>query len=186
MIKQSRILGVGIDASSMNIGIAVMSFPFAVLLWHYEVHLRQFKDRDAKMLYMVSWLDKQMHEIARQSRHVQADVAFVGIEAPFKGPNYQTPIILGEVMGICTAATVRRLGRVPILVAPAAGKKALSGSGNAGKDDMRRAVMLQFFGGKPGQDPADFEITEHWADGVGICLAAYNQIKNDASLWGEK
>ena len=67
----------------------------------------------------------------------------VAIERPFCGKNLSTALKLGEVLGVCKAATKFDDGLLDGEYAPKMIKKIVTGSGNATKEQVCKAVKEQ-------------------------------------------
>lgn len=88
----------------------------------------------------------------------------VGLECPWVGNNIQTALKLGEAKGIIRCMALWK-GLLVVDISPAEAKKALTGKGNATKEDMLRVAQ----GLRP-------EVETHdEADAIGVALAAWEQ-----------
>lgn len=174
-----EIIGIGIDGGSVNIGLAVMSFPETKLLGHYELNLSPRDNLDDRLKEITFWLNSVFREIntkfVNQVSYSRGPVKFVTIEETYYSKGQRTPIVLGKVIGVCCAVAALWFNVASFTVYPATAKKALTGQSAATKDYMQQIVQWRFFNQEG--NPKDYGITEHWADAVGVCLAGYNEYK---------
>lgn len=157
----------GVDpAMSRPCGVAVVLFRAGQPSVKFTRRMTA-EGRDA--IERVSWIGQQVADLCARLGLWGIPIG-VGYEASWVGENVQTARKLGLVGGaVITAATLN--GLAVREVQPKNAKRALTGAGNATKEDMIIAARQQF-----GLDA----ISEHEADAIGVALETYAQLQQIA------
>lgn len=146
------------DISSTAIGVCLMQYGDPVQVWSYELkgalYQRIAAAHDRGLAFADHWGDGAL-----------------AIEAPAYS-RYEH-VALQRVTGAVLAAWIGRRPGSPIVeIAPNTAKKALTGQGNADKTTMMRLAAIMV---------PDADVwTDHAADAVGVALAAYAKLRDNA------
>jgi crossover junction endodeoxyribonuclease RuvC len=149
------ILGVDPGTNVMGYGLVLAVGQKLSLLQYGVIHLGQY---DGHALRLQKIFQRMVQLIDEYHPDEMA------LEAPFYGKNVQSMLKLGRAQGVAMAAALSR--SIPIEeYAPKKVKQAVTGNGNASKEQVSRMVMqqLQF------QSPEDFLLDATDALAVAIC-----------------
>ena len=147
------ILGVDPGLTSRNpLGLALVDTGKGALLDHRAHPLDESVPWQDRLASIMEFLDGYLSE--RQA------IEAVAYEIPFSGPNRMVGIMLAHVGGLVRA--LAWLHELPCaMVHPAQAKIALSGKGNASKDEQIQAALERY----------GVELSKDAADAVGVALA---------------
>ncbi len=165
MAKEKIILGIDPGTNVMGYGILkiVDNKPMVEALG--VVELQRFSDHYLKL--------KRIFETVTRlcDQYLPDELA---IEAPFFGKNVQSMLKLGRAQGVAMAAALSR--DLPVFeYAPLKIKKAITGNGNASKEQVAHFLNRYF---KIDTDPKYLDAT----DGLAAALCHYFQNKNIQSV----
>lgn len=134
VVREKIILG--LDPGTNVMGYAIIQSRLSKLsLQQYGViHLNKYASHELKL--------KKIHErvLALVDEYAPDEVA---LEAPFFGKNVQSMLKLGRAQGVAMAAALYR--EIPITeYAPKKIKQAVTGNGNASKEQVAKMLMMEF------------------------------------------
>lgn len=162
IFKEKIILGVDPGTVVMGYGLVKMVNNQPELLQFGVIHLSKYKDQAEKLLKIY---ERISHVIAE---YLPDEMA---LEAPFFGKNVQSMLKLGRAQGVAMAAALAK--QIPITeYAPKKIKQAVTGNGNASKEQIA-GILVKQFGLK--EMPELFDATD--AVAVALCHA-YQQHSN--------
>lgn len=130
-----RILGV--DPGSQVIGFAVIEFPDPDLIYIDAIH---FEDRKEYPDFF-SKVKKIYKELGVLICEYQPEV--MAIESPFYGKNAQSMLKLGQIQGVCFTLALQ-YGLEIQEYKPRQVKRAITGNGNASKEQVQRMLKYYF------------------------------------------
>ena len=161
--KERVILGVDPGTSVMGYGIILVERSKLSLLQYGVIHLRKYDNHALK-------LQKIFERILQLIDDYHPDE--MALEAPFFGKNVQSMLKLGRAQGVAMAAALSR--DIPIVeYAPKKVKQAVTGNGNASKEQVARMItqILKF---KPNEN-----LMLDATDALGVALCHYYQKGNN-------
>lgn len=155
IIKNDRIiLGIDPGTSVMGYGILTISGNKYALVQYGVIHLTKYSSHELKLKKIFDRISGLIEEFNPDE---------VALEAPFFGKNVQSMLKLGRAQGVAMAAALSR--EIPITeYAPKKVKLAVTGNGNASKEQVAKMVM-QLLGIK--DEPRLLDATDALA--VGLC-----------------
>lgn len=153
------ILGVDPGTSVMGYGLILVKGSKLSLLQYGVIHLRKYENHALK-------LQKIFERILQLIDDYNPDE--MALEAPFFGKNVQSMLKLGRAQGVAMAAALSR--DIPIIeYAPKKVKQAVTGNGNATKEQVAKMIMQIL----------KFKKEEHLlldaTDALGVALCHYYQ-----------
>lgn len=113
--------------------------------------------------HVIAYMDQYVHNstvFAIENNHVTA------------GRSAQTALKQRELIGVM-AARAHGLGMEVVRIAPATGKKALTGAGNSSKEEMVRHAVTYV-----NIDDLNQDAKKAVADAMGVCLAAAGRLED--------
>jgi crossover junction endodeoxyribonuclease RuvC len=111
----------------------------------------------------------RLHELRTELEDLLAKLrpAAVGIEGAFTGPNVRSALRISEARGValaCTGARACEVHEVP----PARAKQAVTGNGNASKEQVARMIAAMF-------SRREFEVAHDATDALAIAVACVRE-----------
>jgi crossover junction endodeoxyribonuclease RuvC len=129
--KEKIILGLDPGTSIMGYGIIEIRKPKISLVQFGVIHLSKFESHELR-------LKKIFERVISLIDDYHPDE--VALEAPFFGKNVQSMLKLGRAQGVAMSAALSR--EIPIVeYAPRKIKQAVTGNGNASKEQVARMLM---------------------------------------------
>jgi len=129
--KEKIILGLDPGTTVMGYGIICVRGSKLELVQYGVIHLSKYKGHELK-------LKKIFERVLNLVEEYHPDE--VALEAPFYGKNVQSMLKLGRAQGVAMAAALFR--EIPIVeYAPRKVKQAVTGNGNASKEQVARMLM---------------------------------------------
>lgn len=129
--KEKIILGLDPGTSVMGYGLILIKGNTMSLLQFGVIHLSKYKNHEMK-------LKKIFERVVSLIDDYNPDE--VALEAPFFGKNVQSMLKLGRAQGVAMAAALSR--EIPIVeYAPKKVKQAVTGNGNASKEQVAQMLM---------------------------------------------
>lgn len=164
-----KILGLDIGSHHSAAAVLVVKDGQVVGVQEIEEWVAYNRELSARLMYFEGWLKGRVHRSALMGTDI------IAVEEPYV--RYaRAALVLGQILGIVrTVAWWREMELV--LISAAEGKAALTGNGDATKEETLAAASMQF----PG-----FGWSEHTADALGVGCAAWGRLKEKALLEGEK
>jgi crossover junction endodeoxyribonuclease RuvC len=134
ILKEKIILGLDPGTNVMGYGLILIKKPKIDLLQFGVIHLSKYEGHELK-------LKKIFERIISLIDEFHPDM--VALEAPFFGKNVQSMLKLGRAQGVAMAAALSR--EIPIVeYAPKKIKQAVTGNGNASKEQVAKMLMMMF------------------------------------------
>ncbi len=134
ILKEKIILGLDPGTNVMGYGLILIKKPKIDLLQFGVIHLSKYEGHELK-------LKKIFERIISLIDEFHPDM--VALEAPFFGKNVQSMLKLGRAQGVAMAAALSR--EIPIVeYAPKKIKQAVTGNGNASKEQVAKMLMTLF------------------------------------------
>ena len=161
---------VGVDIGTRIAGWAVVDEAGECVVHCGTWEFKPEEDLDTRLANLYRYAEYLFRAISEKT-------LALGIEHPFLGPSTSTALTLGKAYGVVFAAFVEMGSAVLIpkghgaseakiySIFPGTAKKALTGKGNATKEEMREAAKQQF-------GIIDTTKEADVADAIGIALAA--------------
>lgn len=162
-VVEADVKVIGLDASTKNIGVCVLSVDGPHILASGETALAG-ADVHARIHDAVARLGRLLT--------LYPEAQLVAIEQPFVGPSAKVSLELGAVFGALWCRADMADGRRVLAITPAEAKLAATGDGHADKRAVQRALQAQFGNWGP-----DRPLGEHQADAIAVALAAWGKIK---------
>jgi crossover junction endodeoxyribonuclease RuvC len=131
VIKERIILGLDPGTNIMGYGLICIKGSTMSLLQYGVIHLGKYSGHALK-------LQKIFERVTHLLEEYKPDE--VALEAPFFGKNVQSMLKLGRAQGVAMSAALAR--SIPIVeYAPRKIKQAVTGNGNASKEQVARMLM---------------------------------------------
>jgi crossover junction endodeoxyribonuclease RuvC len=154
VLKEKIILGLDPGTNVMGYGIIAIKSRQVELLQFGVIHLSKYEGHELK-------LKKIFERVTHIIDEYHPDE--VALEAPFFGKNVQSMLKLGRAQGVAMSAALAR--EIPIIeYAPKKVKQAVTGNGNASKEQVAKMLMTIF---KFKEAPKLFDATDALA--VALC-----------------
>lgn len=132
--KEKIILGVDPGTNIMGYGLIIVEKTKLSVLQYGVIHLSKYEGHELK-------LKKIFERVISLIDEYHPDE--VALEAPFFGKNVQSMLKLGRAQGVAMAAALSR--EIPIVeYAPKKVKQAVTGNGNASKEQVAKMLMTLF------------------------------------------
>jgi len=168
-IKEKIILG--LDPGTVVMGYAVIQALGADLkvLQYGVIHLNKYDDHYLRLKKIFERVESIITEYSPDE---------VALEAPFYGQNVQAMLKLGRAQGVAMMAALSK--QIPITeYAPKKVKQAVTGNGNAAKEQVAAMLMKQF---KLTELPEFLDAT----DALAVAICHYYHSKNATGTGGTK
>lgn len=134
VVKEKIILGLDPGTNVMGYGIISIKNSVVELLQFGVIHLSKYEGHELK-------LKKIFERVTHIIEEYHPDE--VALEAPFFGKNVQSMLKLGRAQGVAMSAALAR--EIPIVeYAPKKVKQAVTGNGNASKEQVAAMLMTIF------------------------------------------
>lgn len=134
VVKEKIILGLDPGTNVMGYGLICVKNSVVELLQFGVIHLSKYEGHELK-------LKKIFERVTHVIDEYHPDE--VALEAPFFGKNVQSMLKLGRAQGVAMAAALAR--DIPIVeYAPKKVKQAVTGNGNASKEQVAAMLMTIF------------------------------------------
>ena len=132
--RETIILGLDPGTNVMGYGLIAVRKPKLHLIQYGVIHLSKYESHELRLAKIfdrvLSLIDEYMPDE-------------VALEAPFFGKNVQSMLKLGRAQGVAMAAALFR--QIPICeYAPKKVKQAVTGNGNASKEQVAQMLMTLF------------------------------------------
>lgn len=132
--EEKIILGLDPGTSVMGYGLIIYTNRKLQVLQFGVIHLSKYKDHELKLKKIYERIITLIDEFHPDE---------VALEAPFFGKNVQSMLKLGRAQGVAMAAALSR--DIPIKeYAPKKIKQAVTGNGNASKEQVAHMLMREF------------------------------------------
>lgn len=170
LTKEKIILGLDPGTNIMGYGLIEIKKPKMTLIQYGVIHLSKYEGHELKLKKI---FDRVLSLI---DEYLPDEVA---LEAPFYGKNVQSMLKLGRAQGVAMAAALSR--DIPITeYAPKKVKQAVTGNGNASKEQVAKMLMTLF---AIKEVPKLLDASDALA--VAVCHHFQKQTdKNKATSWG--
>jgi len=134
MVKEKIVLGVDPGTNVMGYGLIEVRGGQIILLQFGVIHLGKYAGHELKLRKIFERITSLIDEYHPDE---------VALEAPFFGKNVQSMLKLGRAQGVAMAAALAR--DIPIVeYAPKKIKQAVTGNGNASKEQVAKMLMNIF------------------------------------------
>lgn len=134
ILKEKIILGLDPGTNVMGYGLILIKKPKIDLLQFGVIHLSKYEGHELKLKKIFERIISLIDEFHPDE---------VALEAPFFGKNVQSMLKLGRAQGVAMAAALSR--EIPIVeYAPKKIKQAVTGNGNASKEQVAKMLMMLF------------------------------------------
>jgi len=134
VLKEKIILGLDPGTNVMGYGLILVKKPKIDLLQFGVIHLSKYEGHELKLKKIFERIISLIDEFHPDE---------VVLEAPFFGKNVQSMLKLGRAQGVAMAAALSR--EIPIVeYAPKKIKQAVTGNGNASKEQVAKMLMMMF------------------------------------------
>ena len=129
--KERIILGIDPGTNVMGYGLLLIKGNKFSLIQYGVIHLKRYSTHELKLKKIFDRVSTLIEEFAPDE---------VALEAPFFGKNVQAMLKLGRAQGVAMAAALSK--EIPITeYAPKKVKKAVTGNGNASKEQVAKMIM---------------------------------------------
>ncbi|MFZ9980978.1 MAG: crossover junction endodeoxyribonuclease RuvC [Cyclobacteriaceae bacterium] len=161
-IKEKIILGLDPGTGVMGYGIILVKGSEVSMIQYGVIKLNKLENHELRLKRIFDRVLALVDEFHPDE---------VALEAPFFGKNIQSMLKLGRAQGVAMAAALHR--EVPITeYAPRKVKQAVTGNGNASKEQVARMLMSLF---RIGELPKLLDAT----DALGVALCHHFQSGNN-------
>jgi len=134
IVKEKIILGLDPGTNVMGYGLILIKKPKIDLVQFGVIHLSKYEGHELKLKKIFERIISLIDEFHPDE---------VALEAPFFGKNVQSMLKLGRAQGVAMAAALSR--EIPIVeYAPKKIKQAVTGNGNASKEQVAKMLMTMF------------------------------------------
>lgn len=134
ILKEKIILGLDPGTNVMGYGLILIKKPKIDLLQFGVIHLSKYEGHELRLKKIFERVISLIDEFHPDE---------VALEAPFFGKNVQSMLKLGRAQGVAMAAALSR--EIPIVeYAPKKIKQAVTGNGNASKEQVAKMLMMMF------------------------------------------
>ena len=167
--KERIILGIDPGTNVMGYGLLLIKGNDFSLIQYGVIHLKKYATHELKLKKIFDRITSIIEEYAPDE---------VALEAPFYGKNVQSMLKLGRAQGVAMAAALSK--EIAITeYAPKKVKKAVTGNGNASKEQVAKMIMRLLH---IKEEPKLFDATDALAVGLTHHFKG-NRLESSTKSW---